>query len=90
MSKDNLGVVKKRKIFSGTIVSDKMNKTVIVKVKRLTRHPLYKKTISKFAKFKAHDENNSAKIGDEVTIIETRPLSKDKRWALLEIIKKKA
>ena len=77
----------RRKIRIGTVVSDKMKKTIVVRVERLTHHPLYKKTIKKHQKFKAHDENNSAKIGDRVKIIETRPLSKDKRWRLFEIIK---
>ena len=90
MSKEeSLVTIRKKKVFTGTVVSDKMNKTIIVKVRRLARHPLYKKTIAKFEKFKAHDENNSAKIGDEVAIVETRPLSRDKRWRLIEIIKKK-
>lgn len=70
------------------MVSDKMQKTVVVKVERSTRHPLYKKIIRRYKKFKAHDENNSAKTGDMVKIIETRPLSKEKRWRLLEILKK--
>lgn len=78
----------RRKIRTGLVVSDKMKKTIVVKVERITRHPLYKKTMRRFKKFKAHDENNSAKIGDTVKIIETRPLSKEKRWRLLEVIKK--
>ncbi len=72
----------------GTVVSDKMKKTIVVKTERITRHPLYKKIIKRYAKFKAHDENNSAKIGDKVRIIESRPLSKEKRWRLVEIIEK--
>ena len=72
----------------GTVVSDKMKKTIVVKTERTTTHPLYKKTIKKYKKFKAHDENNSAKIGDKVKIIESRPLSKEKRWRLVEIIEK--
>lgn len=77
----------KRKIRSGVVVSDKMNKTIVVRVQRLTHHSLYKKTIRKYKKFMVHDENNSAKIADKVRIIETRPLSKEKRWRLLEITK---
>lgn len=77
----------RRKIRNGVVVSDKMMKTIVVKVERLMRHPLYKKTIRKYKKFKVHDENNSAKIGDRVKIVETRPLSKDKRWRLIKIIK---
>lgn len=79
----------RQKVRTGTVVSDKMKKTIVVRVERLTRHPLYGKIIKKYRKFKAHDENNSAKIGDSVRIIETRPLSKDKRWRLLEILKAK-
>lgn len=77
----------KRKIRTGVVVSDKMQKTIVVKVERLTRHPLYGKTIRRYKKFKVHDENNSAKIGDQVKIIETRPLSKEKCWDLVEVIK---
>jgi len=63
-----------------------MDKTVVVAVKRLTQHPVYKKTVKKITKFKAHDEGNSCKIGDKVSIVESRPLSKDKRWRVLEVI----
>ena len=80
----------KRKIKTGVVVSDKMNKTVVVKVERLAKHPGYKKTIRRFKKFKAHDENNSAKTGDRVSIVETRQLSKEKRWRVLEILNQKA
>lgn len=79
----------KRKIKTGIVVSDKMQKTIVVKVERKTQHPVYKKTLRKYKKFKAHDEANSAKIGDQVRIIETRPLSKEKRWRLLEVAGKK-
>ncbi len=79
----------RRKIRTGVVVSDKMQKTITVRVERFTRHPLYKKTMRSFKKFKAHDEAGSAKIGDTVKIIETRPISKEKRWRLLEIIQKK-
>ena len=78
----------KRKEQVGIVVSDKMDKTVTVAVERRTRHPLYKKTIIKTAKFKAHDENNECKEGDLVRIMETRPLSKTKRWRVVEIIEK--
>ncbi len=78
----------RRKIRVGTVVSDKMKKTIVVRTERMTRHPLYKKIIKRYAKLKAHDENNSAKIGDKVRIIESRPLSKEKRWRLVEIIEK--
>lgn len=77
----------KRKKREGTVVSDKMDKTAVVKVDRLTQHPLYKKTITKSSKFKAHDENNEYKEGEKVLIVETRPLSKDKRWRIVKKIK---
>jgi small subunit ribosomal protein S17 len=72
-----------RKIYIGEVISSKMDKTVVVAVKRLTQHPVYKKTIKKITKFKAHDEGNRCKIGDRVSIVESRPLSKDKRWRVL-------
>ena len=77
-----------RKTRVGTVVSDKMDKTVVVSVERLIRHPLYGKTIRETVKFKAHDENNECGIGDRVRIMETRPLSKDKRWRGEGIIEK--
>lgn len=73
------------KIYTGKVVSNKMDKTVVVAVTRLFQHPVYKKTVKKVSKFKAHDTGNECKIGDAVKIIETRPLSKDKRWLVLEI-----
>ena len=79
----------KRKVRIGKIVSNKMNKTVVVLVEDLKRHPMYKKVIKHQAKFKAHDEGNECEIGDVVRIIETRPLSKDKRWRVDEILKRK-
>ncbi|MDP3297788.1 MAG: 30S ribosomal protein S17 [Thermodesulfovibrionia bacterium] len=79
-----------KKVYTGKVISDKMDKTVVVAVERLTRHPLYKKTIKKIAKFKAHDEENKCKAGDKVSIIESRPLSKDKRWRVLEIVEKES
>lgn len=75
-----------RKIYTGEVISNKMDKTVVVAVKRLTQHPVYKKTIRKVTKFKAHDEENRAKVGDKVSIVESRPLSKDKRWRVLKVI----
>jgi len=77
-----------RKVRIGTVSSDKMDKTITVRVETVKQHPLYKKTIRTSKKFKAHDENNEAKIGDVVKIMETRPLSKEKRWRLVEIIRK--
>lgn len=73
----------KGKVLKGTVVSDKMDKTVVVSVTRFVKHPKYKKYIKKSKKFKAHDENNTSKIGDVVEIKETRPISKDKRFAVL-------
>jgi len=76
------------KIYTGKVVSNKMDKTVVVAVTRLFQHPVYKKTVKKVSKFKAHDIHNDCKVGDDVKIIETRPLSKDKRWLVLEILGK--
>lgn len=77
-----------RKTRIGKVVSDKMDKTVVVAVECLVQHPLYKKAVKKTVKFKAHDENNESHIGDTVEIMETRPLSKDKRWRVVEILEK--
>ena len=77
-----------RKTRTGIVVSDKMDKTVVVAVRTKVRHPLYGKMVNKTTKFKAHDENNECGIGDTVRIMETRPLSKDKRWRLVEIVEK--
>ncbi len=76
----------KRKIKFGSVVSGKMAKTVVVVVETRRVHPLYKKTIKSTKKYKAHDEDNTCKIGDKVKIMETRPLSKEKRWRVIEII----
>ena len=77
-----------RKTRIGRVVSDKMDKTIVVAVETKVRHPLYGKIMNKTTKFKAHDENNEAGINDRVSIMETRPLSKDKRWRLVEIVEK--
>ena len=77
-----------KKIYTGKVLSDKMDKTVVVGVTRLYQHPVYKKTVKKVTKFKAHDEENRCKVGDTVSIIEARPLSKEKRWAVLEIVER--
>lgn len=77
-----------RKSFFGVVISNKMDKTVVVKVERLVKHPRYRKIVRRFSKFKAHDEGNRCQIGDEVAIVEIRPLSKEKRWRVKEIIKK--
>ncbi len=79
---------KSRKTQIGVVVSDKMEKTIVVKVETRVAHPLYGKTMLASKKYKAHDENNEARIGDRVQIVETRPLSKDKRWALQAIVEK--
>lgn len=77
-----------RKTRIGKVVSDKMDKTVVVAVERLVQHPLYKKAVKQTVKFKAHDENNDSHIGDTVEIMETRPLSKEKRWRVVQIIER--
>jgi small subunit ribosomal protein S17 len=77
-----------RKVRQGTVVSDKMEKTVVVAIERRVPHPVYGKMVTKTKRLKAHDEANSAKVGDTVRIVETRPLSKDKRWRLLEIVER--
>ena len=77
-----------RKTRIGTVVSDKMDKTIVVAVEDSYQHPLYKKTMKRTYKLKAHDENNEGGIGDTVEVMETRPLSKDKRWRLIRIIEK--
>jgi len=78
----------KRKIRIGRVASDKMSKTVVVEVETPKRHPLYKKTMKRVIRYKAHDEKNECALGDVVKIIETRPLSKQKRWRVAEIITK--
>jgi small subunit ribosomal protein S17 len=77
-----------RKIKIGRVVSDKMDKTIVVAVETKVSHPLYGKTMNRTTKFKAHDENNDAKLNDRVEIMETRPLSKDKRWRLVEVVER--
>ena len=77
-----------RKTRVGIVVSNKMDKTVVVAIEDNVRHPLYKKIIKRTVKFKAHDEQNACGVGDKVMIMETRPLSKDKRWRVVEIIEK--
>jgi len=79
---------KKRKTYIGQVVSDKMDKTVVLAVTRRIAHARYGKTIKRTTKFKAHDEKNECKIGDVVRFIETRPLSKEKRWKVIEIVEK--
>jgi small subunit ribosomal protein S17 len=78
----------KRKTITGKVVSNKMDKTIVVAIEDNVKHPLYNKIIKKTYKIKAHDEKNECQIGDKVELMETRPLSKDKRWRLVEIIEK--
>jgi len=78
----------RRKTRVGKVISDKMDKTIVVAVENRVPHPLYKKIIKRTYKLKAHDENNDCGIGDRVRVMETRPLSKDKRWRLVEILEK--
>jgi small subunit ribosomal protein S17 len=77
-----------RKTRIGKVVSDKMDKTIVVAIETSVKHPLYKKIIRRTYRLKAHDENNECKIGDKVKVMETRPLSKEKRWRLVEIVEK--
>ena len=79
---------KRRKVREGVVVSDKMEKTVVVAVQRIARHPLYQRVMRRTVKFKAHDENNECKIGDRVRIVETRPLSREKRWRIGRILER--
>ena len=81
---------KNRKYEIGYVTSDKMDKTVVVSIVELVRHPLYSKAVKRTKKYKAHDEKNECKIGDRVRIGETKPLSKDKRWEAIEIVEKAA
>ena len=78
----------KRKVRIGTVVSDRMAKTIVVRVDRLVQHPLYHRTIRRSTRFKVHDETNAAKTGDVVKIAETRRLSKDKRWRLVKVLRR--
>jgi small subunit ribosomal protein S17 len=78
----------RRKVRVGVVVSDKMDKTVLVRIDRRVRHPLYKKILARSNKLAAHDENNDAHVGDTVRVMETRPLSKSKRWRVVEIVER--
>ena len=77
-----------RKTRTGVVVSDKMGKTVVVAIKERVKHPLYGKIVNRTKKFKVHDENNQCGVGDKVRVMETRPLSKDKHWRVIEIVEK--
>jgi small subunit ribosomal protein S17 len=78
----------RRKVRTGVVVSDKMDKTVVVRIDRQVRHPLYGKTVRRSSKLAAHDEANDARTGDTVRVVETRPLSKSKRWRVVEIVER--
>jgi small subunit ribosomal protein S17 len=78
----------RRKVRTGVVVSDKMDKTVLIRIDRKVRHPLYKKTVARSNKLAAHDPNNDAHVGDTVRVMETRPLSKTKRWRVVEIVER--
>ena len=77
-----------RRTLIGTVASNKMDKTIVVKVETAVRHPIYKKIVKRTYKLKAHDEENVCQVGDKVKVMETRPLSKDKRWRLVEVVEK--
>ena len=79
---------RQKRVLVGSVVSDKMQKTIVVEVERRVRHSLYKKYVTRSRRFKAHDEKNEARVGDVVTIIESRPLSRDKRWARQGIVRR--
>jgi small subunit ribosomal protein S17 len=85
---DQRNRLQKRRGVVGTVVSDKMQKTIVVKVDRQVRHSLYKKYVEKSRRYKAHDEKNEAKVGDRVRLVESRPLSREKRWVLQSIIRR--
>ena len=80
----------RKRVWQGTVVSDKMDKTVVVRVERLVPHPVYKKYVRKHKKYKAHDPDNRCRVGDRVTITETRPLSREKRWRVQDILRRAA
>ena len=85
---DSRNSLEKRRTVVGLVVSNKMQKTIVVKVDRQVRHTLYKKYVEKTRRYKAHDETNDAKIGDRVSLVESRPLSKEKRWVLQTILRR--
>ena len=88
MSEQTIQERGRRRVKQGRVASDKMDKTIVVVTETRVPHPVYKKIVRKSVRFKAHDENNDAKIGDTVRIIETRPLSADKRWRLVDIVER--
>lgn len=88
MSEEQVEQRGRRKVRVGVVVSDAMDKTVLVRIDRKMRHPLYKKTVARSSKLAAHDENNDAHVGDTVRVMETRPLSKTKRWRIVEVVER--
>lgn len=83
-----MAVQTNKRTIKGVVISDKMDKTIVVKAERLVKHPIFHKYVRKHVKYKAHDEKNECKAGDTVVIIEARPMSKDKRWRMLEILER--
>jgi small subunit ribosomal protein S17 len=83
-----MAVQANKRTIKGVVISDKMDKTIVVKAERLVKHPIFHKYVRKHVKYKAHDEKNECKAGDTVVIIEARPMSKDKRWRMLEILER--
>lgn len=83
-----MAVQANKRTIKGVVISDKMDKTIVVKAERLVKHPIFHKYVRKHVKYKAHDEKNECKAGDTVVIIEARPMSKDKRWRILEILER--
>ena len=83
-----MAVQANKRMIKGVVISDKMDKTIVVKAERLVKHPIFHKYVRKHVKYKAHDEKNECKSGDTVVIIEARPMSKDKRWRMLEILER--
>ena len=88
METTNKTIQKRKKVLQGLVVSDKMDKTAVVNVERTVQHPIYNKTVRKSKKYKIHDEENVCQIGDQVKLIECKPISKDKCWRLLEVVRK--
>lgn len=86
--KENKTIKRRKKVLQGIVVSDKMEKTAVVKVERLVQHPLYKKRLKKSKKYKIHDAENICQTGDRIKLIECKPISRHKRWRLLEIVEK--
>jgi len=83
-----MAVQANKRTIKGVVISDKMDKTIVVKAERLVKHPIFHKYVRRHVKYKAHDEKNECKAGDTVVIIEARPMSKDKRWRMLEILER--